>query len=241
MDNKMLILKVYDVDYSFIIKNYLNEKLWEKEWTIFIYKRFKVMLRLDSINVKTKAIWFEVFIDDNSEENTSWTTRVKNTFKYTISINDINILKQLLNSTIFGLIKELEEEGYIKNTDKYEQLDEMKREERNRLQQIAEEFLDNEGVKNEDIREAYIDFYIDKSEKVYEIKNDYITEMKYTLLTDFYIAFLDAVNDKDRLEIIKYKIGNAELEKIMNQIEEYKKYMETEQFESDMQENLEEI
>lgn len=241
MNNKMLILKVYDVDYSFIIKNYLNEELWEKEWTIFIYKRFKVMLRLDSINVKTKAIWFEVFIDDNSEENTSWTTRVKNTFKYTISINDISILKQLLNSTIFGLIKELEEEGYIKNTDKYEQLDEMRREERNRLQQIAEEFLDNEGVKNEDIREAYIDYYIDKNEKVYDIKNDYITEMKYTLLTDFYIAFLDAVNDKDRLEIIKFKIGNVELEKIMNQIEEYKKYMETDQFEIDMQGNLEEI
>lgn len=241
MENKMLALKVYDVDYSFIIKNYLDEKLWEKEWTIFVYKRFKVMLRLDSINVKTKAIWFEVFIDDNSEENTSWTSRVSDTFKYTISIDDINILKKLLNSTIFGLIKKLEEEAYIENTDKYNQLDEMKREERERLQQIAEEFLESEGVRNEEIKEAYIDYYIDKNEKVYDLKNDYITEMRYRILTDFYVAFLDAVNDKEKLEIIKFKVGEEELEEILNRIEEYKDYMDTKDFESDMKENLEEI
>ncbi len=241
MENKMLALKVYDVDYSFIIKNYLDEKLWEKEWTIFIYKKFKVMLRLDSINVKTKTIWFEVFIDDNNEENKSWKTRVSDTFKYTLSINDINILKNSLNSTVFGLIKTIEEEGYIENTEKYNQLDEMRIEERDRLNQIAEDFLDNEGVTNEEIREAYIDYYIDKNEKVYDLKNDYVSEMKYTILTDFYVAFLDAVNDKERLEIIKFKVGQVELEKILSEIEEYKEYMETEQFENDMQDNLEEI
>lgn len=241
MENRMLALKVYDVDYSFIIKNYLDENLWEKEWTIFVYKKFKVMLRLDSINVKTKAIWFEVFIDDNSEDNKSWNTRVSDSFKYTLSIDDINILKKSLNSTVFSLIKKLEEERYIENTDKYKQLDEMKRDERERLQHIAEDFLDNEGVTNDEIREAYIDYYIDKNEKVYDLKNDFVSEMKYTILTDFYVAFLDAVNDKERLEIIKFKVGQVELENILNEIEEYKEYMETEQFENDMQENLEEI
>ena len=44
-ENKMLALKVYDVDYSFIIKNYLDEKLWEKEWVIFVYKKFKVNIQ----------------------------------------------------------------------------------------------------------------------------------------------------------------------------------------------------
>lgn len=54
--DKMLALKVYDVDYSFIIKNYLDERLWEKEWTIFTYKRYEITLKLDSINVRTKTI-----------------------------------------------------------------------------------------------------------------------------------------------------------------------------------------
>ena len=57
---KGLSLKVYDVDYSFIIKNYLDEKLWDKEWTIFIYKNFQIILRLHSIDVRDKVIWFEV-------------------------------------------------------------------------------------------------------------------------------------------------------------------------------------
>ena len=31
-----LALKVYDIDYSFIIKNYLSPELWEKTWTLFV-------------------------------------------------------------------------------------------------------------------------------------------------------------------------------------------------------------
>lgn len=241
MENK-LALKVYDVDYSFIIKNYLDEKLWEKEWTIFTYKRFQITLRLDSINVKTKGIWFEVSIKDNSEENKSYWGRNKtDCFKYVLSIDSIEILKQQLNSTIFSLMQKLEEESYIVYTDKYLELKEMEDTEQDKLRNIAEEFLDSEGVSNEEIRNAYIEYYIDENEKVYTLKNNYLSEMKYRIITDLYVAFLEATNDTERLEIIKKKIGQDELQKTLNEIEEYKEYMETEEFESDMQDNLNEI
>lgn len=242
MDNKMLALKVYDVDYSFIIKNYLDEKLWEKEWTIFLYKKFKITLRLDSISVKSKSIWFEVMIDDNSEENKNYfTKRFVDSFKYALSIENINILKNTLNSTIFGLIKKMEYEAYICLTERYEELTDMSTEEQGRLREIAEEFLNSEGVLNDEIREAYIDYYVDKNERVYDLRNNYVEEMKYNILTDFYVAFLEATKDQERLEIIRTKIGQDALETAIEEIEEYKKYMESEDFERDMQDNLEEV
>ena len=85
---KGLSLKVYDVDYSFIIKNYLDEKLWDKEWTIFIYKNFQIILRLNSINVRDKVIWFEVEIQDGNEENKS--QFVENVESNVVFLNNIS-------------------------------------------------------------------------------------------------------------------------------------------------------
>lgn len=241
MENK-LALKVYDVDYSFIIKNYLDETLWDKEWTIFIYKRYEITLKLDYIGVKDRNIWFEVTIKDNNEENKNyWLKSIRDNFKYNLNIENIDILKSSLNHTIFRLMQKLEEEAYVYFTDKYEELTNMQETEKEKLKNIAEEFLDNENVTNDEIREAYIEYYIDKNEEVYNFKNDYVREMKYKIITDFYVAFLEAINDTDRLEIIRQKIGQDELQKTLDKIEEYKKYMETEKFESDMQENLEEV
>ena len=34
-DKLMIDLKVYDIDYEFIIKNYTDPKLWDKTWNLF--------------------------------------------------------------------------------------------------------------------------------------------------------------------------------------------------------------
>ncbi len=239
---KGLILKVYEVDYSFIIKNYLDEKMWEKEWTIFIYKGFQITLKLSSIDVRTKAIYFEVNIQDNNENNKSyWTRSVKDTFKYVLSIDNIDVLKKSLNHKIFELIQKLENDAYIEYTDEFFKLDEMQDNERQELQEIAKDFLDSEGVSNDDIREAYIDYYIDKNEKVYDLRNEYRSKMKYRMITDFYLIFLQATEDKERIAIIERKIGSEELKNTLEEIKEYEEYMKTEEFKEEMESNLEDI
>ena len=45
MRNEMT-LKKYDVDYSFIIRNYLSPELWKKTWTLFVYKNIRITLNL---------------------------------------------------------------------------------------------------------------------------------------------------------------------------------------------------
>lgn len=239
---KGLSIKVYDVDYSFIIKNYLDEKLWDKEWTIFVYKKFQIILRLNSIDVRTKIIWFEVEIQDGNEENKSyWTKNVKDTFKYFLSVENVDILKQSLNHTIFGLMQKLEEDAYIKYTDEHYKLETMRNDESEKLEQIANDFLDSEGVTNDEIREAYVGYYVDKNENVYNLINEYLSKMKYRMITDFYLVFLNATKDDERIKIIESKIGHKELENTLEKIKEYEEYMETEEFREEMSSNLEDI
>ena len=239
---KGLSLKVYDVDYSFIIKNYLDEKLWDKEWTIFIYKNFQIILRLHSIDVRDKVIWFEVEIQDGNEENKSlWLKSKKDVFKYFLSTESIDILKKSLNHNIFSLMQSLEKEAYIEYTDEYYKLEEMRSNESGKLEEIAKEFLDDEGVTNEEIREAYIGYYVDNNEKVYDLINEYVDGMKYTMITDFYLIFLQATKDEERIKIIENKIGKEKIEKTLEEIKEYEEYLETEEFKEEMEGNLEEI
>lgn len=242
MKENMLMLKVFNVDYSFIIKNYLNEKIWEKEWTIFIYKTFIITLRLSSINVKDKKIWFEVKITDNGQEFIDyWGKTCTENFSYSLSIENIEILKKTLNLTIFELIKKLELEYYIKKTDKYFELTEMKENEQQKLTELAEEFLDSEGVTNGDIRKAYIDYYVDKNERVWELRNSYEIEMKYNMLTGLYLIFLKATKNEERYNLVESYVSEDKLSKVLEEIKEYEDYMETEGFIEEMQEKLEEL
>lgn len=239
---KGLILKVYDIDYSFIIKNYLDERLWEKEWTIFIYKTFVITLRLSSINVKSKTIFFEVKLTDNGKEFSNiYGKRSFKEFSYNINIENINILKKTLTLTIFELIQRVELEFYIQKTDRYTELIELRDEEQKRLQEIAEEFLDSEGVTNDEIRDAYIEYYIDKNENVWNLKNNYEIDMKYNILTDLYLVFLEAVGDEDRLKLVKSHINEDTLKTVLEEIKEYEEYMQTDEFVEEMQGNLEDI
>ena len=41
-----LAIKVYDIDYSFLLKNYLNPEYWNKSWHLFVYKDLKLKRRM---------------------------------------------------------------------------------------------------------------------------------------------------------------------------------------------------
>ena len=170
-----------------------------------------------------------------------WIKSKKDTFKYFLSVESIDILKQSLNHTIFTLMQKLETEAYIQYTDEYYNLETMRSDESEKLEKIANDFLDDEGVTNEEIREAYVNYYVDKNEKVYDLINQYTNKMKYRMITDFYLIFLQATKDDERIKIIEDKIGKEKIEQTLEEIKEYEEYMETEAFKEEMEGNLEEI
>ena len=53
-----LAIKIYDIDYSFIIKNYLDREMWQKEWTLFVYGDKSFVIYLSSIDTRNNSIYF---------------------------------------------------------------------------------------------------------------------------------------------------------------------------------------
>ena len=45
-------VKIYSIDYSFIISNYLDKELWKMKWNLFVYKNNVFTLNLHSIDTK---------------------------------------------------------------------------------------------------------------------------------------------------------------------------------------------
>lgn len=237
MENKM-ILKVYDVDYSFIIKNYLDQKSWEKEWTLFVYKKFAVTLRLKYIYIYRNKITFEICLTDNNKSNLN--RSVTKEVDYSLNTDNMNILKKAINTKIQYAIEEIEKILYICRTDEYYRLEEIEDEEREKLTKIAEEFLDDNNIENENVREAYIDAYVDNTEKVYSMKYDYRQEMKYKMLPDLYLTFARATNNENLEEEVLAK-NEENKETLLQEIESLETYLQTEQFEEEAKESLEEV
>ena len=248
MKNKLPAIKVYDIDYSFIIKNYLNPEMWQKTWTLFQYKTFVVTLRLTSINCQDEKINFEIKIKDNSEENEYSYEWGRNLDKdandyayYSLKINDLNFLKNSVENSVFDAIEKLERYNIVASED-YQNLKEMHSNEQDSLRKIAEDFLDANNVSNEDIRETYIDAYVSNNAKLDGYLGRMLVEKQYIMFPDLYLMFANATrNDKTIKKWEKILAENNNIEELKTEVQEYLEYMQSEDFEDDMNSNLEEI
>lgn len=248
MKEKGLILKKYEMDYSFIIKNYLNPKLWEKIWILFTYKEFVVTLKLKSINCTNNSIRFQIALKDYSPERKyrydwGWDDD-KETYtevEFSLKIEDVNFLQRKIQSAINQLIETLEKR-HIRSFDEYRELEDYKDDEESMLRQIAEEFLDNNNVSNDEIRDVYIDNFIENNSKIENQLNEIINSYKFKIFTDFYLVFANST--KDQKLINQANINTSEvsnIDEIRQQVNEYLEYMETEEFKEEMYNSLEEI
>lgn len=248
MKNKLPAIKVYDIDYSFIIKNYLNPEMWQKTWTLFQYKTFVVTLRLTSINCQDEKINFEIKIKDNSEENEYSYEWGRNLDKdandyayYSLKINDLNFLKNSVENSVFDAIEKLERYNIVASED-YQNLKEMHSNEQDSLRKIAEDFLDANNVSNEDIRETYIDAYVSNNAKLDGYLGRMLVEKQYIMFPDLYLMFANATrNDKTIKKWEKILAENNNIEELKTEVQEYLEYMQSEDFENDMNSNLEDI
>ena len=239
------IIKVFEMDYSFLMKNYLNPELWHKTWTLFEYKTFRVTLNIYSINTKNEKITFEIrthFINPDCETGDCETEQ---DIVCSLKIEDITFLKRQINNAIYNAMIMMEKVYFIEETTEYKQMVDQYNAEKVKLRRIATEFLDNSGVTNENIRDAYIDAYIEEYSKMPELVSDYVNSQLYLVLPDLYLTFLSTLKDDPKKEIrtreIQEKLGDTTYKKILQDIKDYTIYMETENFENEMKSNLEEV
>ena len=232
-----IVPKVYDVDYSFIVKNYLSPDVWEKEWTLYIYKDIEFSLQLYQIDCQDSAIWFEIRIKN---KNIGYTN--SSSIKYNIKNSNITVLKKQINGGIFELMRSYEKyvivqsEGYIHLCELYEDEDD-------NLTKLAEEFLDSNCVSNREIRDVYIDNYVSNHRKRYTAESNYKSAHEYLMLPDYFLTFTKVVDDKSRYESCYAKISkNLDMnviEQLMNEAQEV--YEFSEEYADDLRTELEAI
>lgn len=209
-------LKVYKIDYSWIISNYLDKELWEKKWNLFIFKDNIFTLNLYIIDVKSKQIRFEV--KHNKQE---WNYEYVN---YPLSgVMSIDILKRQINGAIWQLIKDYEEK-LIKNSDGYESILNSKYDEEEFLTTVAKIFLNSNDVTNEEIRNVYIDNYVSTNSTIQSKLDEYITMCEYTFATELMLIFTKITKDDSRFKIvIDAQKNNYKINEIIEEVKDYMK------------------
>ena len=231
-----LAIKVYNIDYDFIIKNYLDKSLWHKEWTLFVYKDVTFTISLSKIDVRDESISFHVRM-----HAPGFTTY--EVFWYYMKQMSIKILKQQIEGCMFRLIESYEEYK-IKDEQEYRDIKNSEWDEKDQLRSIAESFLDENGVTNNEIREVYIDNYVDLNVRVDEFLNDYIRARKYMVIPDLYIILAEITKDESRLKRVMDKLQtHKDLKEILETAEKYLNQLENQDEEliEDLKDNLEAI
>lgn len=231
-------IKVYNIDYSFIIKNYLDKSLWNKKWTLFIYKNYVFNICLEYINVKSNKLAFSIecnFIDFNgiksSKNNTIW---------HDLGNSNVDVLKRQINGSIIDLIESVEWD-FIYYSDEYQKAIELNNEHIRSLRKIASDFLDDNNIDIDEVREAYIDWYVDKNDD-YDYRNEIHNQLKNITLFDLYLTFYSVIKQEDKITEIKRKYSAYDLQKcneLTAEIEEKLKYLETDEYREEFEANLE--
>lgn len=209
-----ITLKKYDVDYSFIVRNYLSPELWKKTWTLFVYKNVSITLNLYSIDVEDPiTITFRIAIKTPGYSSS--------TLKfYSVSTSNLKVLKKQINYGIIGLITGYET-NEIKSTNEYKELFNASIIEEERLRDIAENYLDDNGIYIDDVRDAYIDYYVSKNNDGGEHLSNYTQSMKYKKCPDLWLVYAKASDNEDLENDIKDTLTNNDYCNVLKEIKEY--------------------
>lgn len=209
-----ITLKKYDVDYSFIVRNYLSPELWKKTWTLFVYKNVSITLNLSSIDVEDPiTITFRIAIKTPGYSNSTLKSHV-------ISASNLKVLKNQINSGIINLITDYEA-NEIKSTNEYKELFNASIIEEERLRDIAENYLDEHSIYIDDVRDAYIDYYVSKNNDGDEYLYNYTQSMKYKKCPDLWLVYAKASDDESLENCIKHALTNDTYCYILKEIKEY--------------------
>lgn len=240
--NNNIVIKQYKIDYNFIVKNYLDPSLWNMEWNLFVYNKTVVTLQLYSIDTINRRITFAIRIQDDVF---NCSCRRGTLITYDLQHNNYKVLEKQINGGIRECIQLLEQ-SHIERSDFYRKLESSRSDEIDILTNIANSFLDENGVTNSAIREAYVDRFVDDNETTYDALNDYKRERRYKELSDLWLVFYKALGDEEMYQFIidKIKEENEEFLENVKKIIELFENQEGDDFEEyryDMENKLESI
>lgn len=162
-----------------ILANYRNPKFWKKKWCVFKTKDFDCIWRIRVISVEDNTIASVVTLHYKGKKQVKrnwWDNESFSSYCDNVPINNPDYNQEVFNRNILGsVIRTIDylEEAIAKCSYEYREAERLERDQRDKLEEIANDFLDSENVTNDEIREAYIDHYVSKASKY-----DYTGEIK---------------------------------------------------------------
>ena len=226
--------KITRLDLNFILDNCYKPSLWDKVWTIFAYDGWKITFELNSINTKNKQVSFTIKL---YEPNKSYhCTSTSDSMNFQKEHRNLEVIQKGINGSILRWVLEWHERVIISKTESYQQAYSYQ----NQLEELAEEkataLLDELGITNEDIREAYIDSQKGKhkTSKYTEAVMELYKGTKLTKLLMSYCLFADDKNNYAKYRKIAklngFKVGDVrkEIKSELDKLESGEMYEELE-------------
>jgi len=176
-----LSTRLYNISIKTILKNYLDREFWKKQWTVYEYDGLTIKLALKDIDVRANSVGLRVV-----REGQLWGS----TFSFNIDNNNEIVFTKRLLSAIEDQIRQHEydiitdSEGFRQAVELDNSVDEL-----NTLK--AEKILDDDGVKNSDIRDSFVGSYVSENQSSHarEYRDYYamrITPHLYLMLAYLY-------------------------------------------------------
>ena len=201
--------KIYRLDLGWVYKNYLNKDMWGKSWCLFDYSGMRVSFRLVSIDIDERLINCRVSVSYKGDKrrrlkpfNLEWYRWNGGTISVPMGNPEYTeaVFERKLNGAVLGQIEMVEKDAICQRSE-YKSLEQYLDDYNQKLEDIANEFLDEEGVKNEDIRDAYVSWYQDKMANTSGYELGKVTEgYRYTIMTKYYCLYASMVGDEKDYE-----------------------------------------
>ena len=214
--NKISTKLVY-IDYKELLENYKNPDFWGKRWTIYNYGNIEVDLAINTINCQNNEIIMGLDVIYKGNEKRKY-LRLSRTYidgyysssgysgTFAVPIDHPEYSNEIFTNKVYGKVKDLIldiESDLITEFPNYKQEETRLHDLREYWKDIANNWLDEKGVENDDIREAYIDSYISVCEsKTKDYRMEIIQQNREKVLAKELLLF--ASFNKKENDVEKY-------------------------------------
>ena len=193
MENKLSTV-LTRIDLKDLLEHYTDRALWGKKWTIYDYGDITVTAELYAIDIRCDEIRLAINVHYKGKRKGyikySWSTMA-------IPIDHCEYTQEAFERKLYGVAKEIlsyVEKNYIMALPDYRAADDYRDEKKERLEKEAEAWLDDKGVNNETIREAYTEAFIYANSKDVDVMvktiedrhKDRLFAKEQMLLADFF-------------------------------------------------------
>lgn len=219
------------MNWKLLIQHATNKKFWQNNFVVYEIGKIKVSLYIASIDVRYNTI--KLGVRYGSDELYLW---------FVIPMAEDQYNESLFNKQLCGYvcqaIQELEK-SRVHNYSAWKEALDADNDNRLMLEGIAEKFLDENGITNENIRDAYTTAFVDEncSNLADEVWNKYVNHV----MTREYLMAAMYFDREDSIEfysnILKNK-NTIQFIDICKEIRESIAEMKTETFEQAMQDKL---